>query len=186
MSLRRAGSPPVPQTRGTGQDAGRVPARMSRGSGAEPWQPRRHPECPASKRSPGEQSSTHRTASRSGKAFVPRGRPFGEQGSIPGERSGSGMDPPVFWAGNTGKSQTTHSIIHARPRPGNPETRLATPCQPKCSQPSDNRAAGTERPFRLPPPPYFRHRPRVRNRRSLSILRSTITSSRASVRRRTS
>ena len=36
--------------------------------------------------------------------------PPGEQGSIPGEQTGSGMDPPVFWAGNTGKSQTTHPV----------------------------------------------------------------------------
>ena len=144
MSLRRAYSLPVPQTRGTGQDAGPFPARMSRGSRAEPWQPRRQPECPASKRSPGEQSSTHRTASRSGKAFVPRGRPFGEQGSILCGRTGFGTNPPVFWAGNTGKSRTTQSIIHARPRPGNPETRPFWAFPPQVF-------AATEPPFRPRP-----------------------------------
>ena len=62
--------------------------------------------------------------------------PPGEQGSIPKQQTGSGMDPPVFWAGNTGKSQTTHSIIHPRARPGNPETRPFTPSRANRLPPS--------------------------------------------------
>ncbi len=117
----------------------------------------------------------------------PRGSPPGEQGSIPGEQTGSGMDPPVFWAGNTGKSQTTHSIIHEPMRPRNPQTRLSAPCRPKCSQRGINEVAQTEWPFRrYPRRSYFRHKPNVRKRRSRSILRSTIRSSSNSVRRRTS
>ena len=65
---------------------------------------------PASNRSPEEQGSTpvpHHAAG--GRLSLLRPSP-GEQGSIPKQRTGSGMDPPVFWAGNTGKSQTTHSV----------------------------------------------------------------------------
>ncbi len=81
----------------------------------------------------------------------PRGPPPGEQGSIPKQRTGSGMDPPVFWAGNTGKSQTTHSIIHEPMSQRNPKTHLSAPCRPKCSQPGRNGVAGTEWPFRPRP-----------------------------------
>ena len=42
---------------------------------------------------------------------IQRGRPFGEQGSILcGQSRVQGRDPPVFSAGSTGKSQTTHLV----------------------------------------------------------------------------
>ena len=74
------------------------------------------------------------------------------------QRTGSGMDPPVFWAGNTGKSQTTHSIIH-EPLPPSWEPR-----KPALLQPA---RANRLLPFLLNPngrsvavrqPLYFRHR----------------------------
>ena len=123
------------------------------------------------------------SASRSGRALILVVRRRGSGARSQAIGPGRGSDPPVFWAGNTEKSQTTHSIIHPRPRPGNPENRLSRPSRAKCSLPS--------RSIRMAVPPvspaaYFRHRPKVRKRRSLSILRSTMISSRDSLRRRTS
>ena len=146
--------------------------------------------CTASNRSPEEQCSTPVPHHAAGGRLSLDGLPPGEQGSIPSQRSGSGMDPPVFWAGNTGKSQTTHSIIHARRRPGNPETRPFTTSRPNCLLltrwiPAANTLAG--RPLsKRRPAAYFRHKPRVRKRRSFSILRSTIVWSNSALRRRTS
>ena len=142
--------------------------------------------CTASNRSPKEQSSTPVPHHAAGGRLSPDGTSPGEQGLIPDQRSGSGMDPPVFWSGNTGKSQTTHSIIHVRRRPGNPENHPFKHSQANHSLPTSTfgMTVQTASPT-APPAAYFRHKPKVRNRRSLSILRSTITSSSNSLRRRT-
>ena len=52
--------------------------------------------CPASTWAPEEQGSTPWSASRSGWRLSPLRPCQGERGSIPGERSGSGTDPPAF------------------------------------------------------------------------------------------
>ena len=80
--------------------------------------------------------------------------PPGEQGSIPKQQTGSGMDPPVFWAGNTGKSQTTHSIIHPIPVLGTPKPALlhALPRQSFAAVPQNSNGRSGAVPGALLPP----------------------------------
>ena len=66
--------------------------------------------CTASNRSPEEHCSTPVPHHAAGGRLSLDGPLPGEQGSIPEQRSGPGMDPPGFWAGNTGKSRTTHPV----------------------------------------------------------------------------
>ena len=142
--------------------------------------------CPASNRSPEEQCSTpvphHAAGGRLSSLKVRRRESRARSLS---EQTGSGMDPPVFWAGNTGKSQTTHSIIHEPMSERNPENRpFRTRVAPKSfTTPNRTRSRTNGRATVIstlrPRRPNFRHKPRVRTRRSRSILRSTISSYRA-------
>ena len=88
--------------------------------------------CTASNRSPEEQGSTPVPHHAAGGRLSPDGPPPGEQGSIPKQRTGSGMDPPVFWAGNTGKSQTTHSVSPSLTAWGKGKSRTIGPSGAKC------------------------------------------------------
>ena len=92
-------------------------------------------------------ADAHRESKAQSFWSIQRGRPFGEQGSILcGHSRVQGRDPPVFSAGSTGKSQTTHSVSGT----GGADARDLPSPRPKCCQESKCRS-GTG--FR--PPPRF-------------------------------
>ncbi len=105
--------------------------------------------CTASNRSPEEHCSTPVPHHSAGGRLSLDGTPPGEQGSIPSQRSGSGMDPPGFWAGNTGKSPTTHPVS-----PGQSTLKRCKGEQSgRMGQSAYCQAARSEWPFRFQPQP---------------------------------
>ena len=83
---------------------------------------------------------------------IRHGRPFGEQGSILcGHSRVQGRDPPGFWAGNTGKSQTTHPVSPLRRcgERGKPQQSGRTEQSAYCETANSEKLFR----FRLKPPP---------------------------------
>ena len=101
-------------------------------------------------------ADAHRESGDQSHETIRRGRPFGEQGSILCDQSRvQGRDPPVFSAGNTGKSQTTHSVSG----PGRPAARGSRPYSPNHLPPLKRNLAGINQPASAPPPPAPPARP---------------------------
>ena len=124
------------------------------------------------------------SASRSGRALIPGGPPPGEQGSIPGNRSGSGMDLQFSRLKTLAKAGQHIQYRPAR-RLGEGAKRSNQAIRGKVLAPESQHPNGrSDASYAVLCPPQAEGK--VRNRRRLSILRSTTTSSNNSVRRRTS